>query len=133
MEYVWEAGQADVKSAHHGVGVPRGITPNTVQSTLERLWRKGLLDRIKESHAYVYSARVTREELGGRIIRDVVSGILGGATEPMLFAFVDLAARAGDEDLRRLEQLVAGHTEGTFDGTDEAMLEELAALLAEHW
>lgn len=107
MEHVWSAGRADVKQAHQSIGIPRGITPNTVQSTLERLWRKGLLDRVKESHAYVYSARVTREELGGRIIRDVVSGIMGGATGPMLSAFVDLAARAGDDDLRRLERLVS--------------------------
>jgi predicted transcriptional regulator len=107
LEHVWDVGQADVKAAHQAIGTRRGITLNTVQSTMERLWRKGLLDRIKESHAYVYSARVTREELGGRIIRDVVSGILAGSTEPMLSAFVDLAARAGEEDLRRLEELVA--------------------------
>lgn len=107
MEHVWATGRADVKEAHQSIGVRRGITLNTVQSTMERLWRKGLLDRVKESHAYVYSARVTREELGGRIIREVVSGIMGGATGPMLSAFVDLAARAGDEDLRRLEHLIA--------------------------
>ena len=107
LEHVWATDRADVKEAHQAVGLPRDITLNTVQSTMERLFRKGLLDRTKESHAYVYSARVTREELGGRIIQGVVSGILGGATEPMLSAFVDLAARAGDEDLRRLERLVA--------------------------
>jgi predicted transcriptional regulator len=116
LEHVWSADRADVKETHHAVGVPRDITLNTVQSTMERLFRKGLLDRVKESHAFVYSARVTREELGGRIIRDVVSGILGGATGPMLTAFVDLAARAGDSDLRRLERLIAERLAGKAVG-----------------
>jgi predicted transcriptional regulator len=116
LEHVWSTGRADVKAAHHAVGLPRDITLNTVQSTMERLFRKDLLDRVKESHAFVYSARVTREELGGRIIRDVVSGILGGATEPMLTAFVDLAARAGDSDLRRLERLIAERLAGKAGG-----------------
>jgi predicted transcriptional regulator len=107
MEHVWAGRRADVKSAWRAIGVPRGITLNTVQSTLERLWRKGLLDRVKESHAFVYAARVTREEFGSRILMDVVSGILGGRTATMLAAFVDVADRAGEDDLRRLEQLVA--------------------------
>lgn len=107
MEFVWSAGRADVKEAHRSVGVPRGITLNTVQSTMERLWRKGLLDRVKEGHAYVYQARVTCEELTSRILRDVLTGIPGGSTEPVLSAFVDVAARAGDDELRHLERLVA--------------------------
>jgi len=111
MEYVWKQQSADVKAAHQAIGLPRGITLNTVQSTMERLWRKGLLGRVKESHAYVYSARVSRGELGSSLIREVVTGIMAGETGPMLSAFVDLAARAGDDELRRLEAMVAERLE----------------------
>lgn len=107
LEHVWTKGRVDVKAAYQAIGVPRDITLNTVQSTLERLFRKGLLDREKESHAYVYSARVTREELGGRLLQDVLSSVLGGDARPMLAAFVDLAERAGEDELQRLEALVA--------------------------
>ena len=107
LEHVWAMGRVDVKAAYQAVGVPRDITLNTVQSTLERLFRKGLLDRAKESHAYIYSARITREELGGRLLDDLLAGVLHGRTEPMLAAFVDVADRAGEEELRRLEALVS--------------------------
>ncbi len=106
MQHVWTEGRVDVKAAHRALGVKRGISLNTVQSTMERLHRKGLLDREKVSHAYVYSARLSREEYGSRVVEDVLSGLMAGATEPMMSAFVDFAARTGEETLVRLERLI---------------------------
>ena len=107
MEYLWARGPCDVKGMHRAVGTRRRITPNTVQSTMERLYRKGLLDREKVSHAYVYSARQTRAEFGQRVVETLVSGIFRGDAEPMLSAFVDLAERAGTENLEHLARLIA--------------------------
>lgn len=39
---LWRQGAADTREAHRLVGVRRKITPNTIQSTLEWLFRKGL-------------------------------------------------------------------------------------------
>lgn len=107
MEHLWEAGPGDVKAVHRVLGTRRRITLNTVQSTMERLYRKGLLDREKVSHAYVYRPRQSREQFGARVVEQVIEQVLGGDTEPAFSAFVDLAARAGDDSLKRLEQLVA--------------------------
>lgn len=107
MAHVWDVGPSEVKATHAKVGRTRGITLNTVQSTMERLSRKGLLDRRKVSHAYVYSARLSREGFGAGIVRDVVQRFLGGEPAPLLAAFVDLAAREGDDELERLERLIA--------------------------
>lgn len=107
MAHVWDAGPCEVKTVHAIIGRRRGITLNTVQSTMERLSRKGLLGRRKVGHAYVYSARVSREGFGAGIVRDVVERFLGGEPAPLLAAFVDLAAREGDGELERLERLIA--------------------------
>ncbi len=107
LEHVWAAGPSDVKAVHRALGAPRGITLNTVQSTMERLFRKGLLAREKVSHAYVYSPRHTREELGARMVEEVVSRLLKGEAIPVLEAFVDLAARTDEANLDRLERLIA--------------------------
>jgi predicted transcriptional regulator len=109
MDQLWSHGPVDVKTVHAAIGRKRRITLNTVQSTMERLHRKGLLDREKVSHAYVYNPRLSREAFGARVVEEVVSQVLGGETEPMLAAFVDVAARAGAEQLERLEQLIAKH------------------------
>ena len=107
LEHVWATGPCDVKAVHRTVGSRRRITLNTVQSTMERLFRKGLLAREKVSHAYVYSPSHTREELGARMVEDVVSRLLKGEAVPTLEAFVDLAARTDEANLDRLERLIA--------------------------
>jgi predicted transcriptional regulator len=107
LEDVWKAGAADAKSAHTRVGVSRDISLNTVQSTLERLHRKGLLRREKVSHAYQYEACIGRPELVGRLIESTVGRVSGMQTDVLMSAFVDLASRAGDDGLRQLEELVA--------------------------
>jgi predicted transcriptional regulator len=107
MEHVWSKGQADVKDVYRAVGARRRITSNTVQSTLERLFRKGLLDRDKVSHAYVYRAALTREAYGATLVSSVVDDVLGHDREAMLSAFVDVTARTGEDALARLEKLIA--------------------------
>jgi predicted transcriptional regulator len=107
LEHIWAGGPSDVKRLHAAVGKRRRITLNTVQSTMERLWRKGLLDREKVSHAYVYSARHTRAELCARMVEQVVGDVLRGEPATLLSAFVDLAARADQGNLDRLETLIA--------------------------
>ncbi len=107
LEDIWHAGAADAKSAHGRVGCSRAISLNTVQSTLERLFRKGLLQRKKISHAYEYTAAVSRQELVGRLVESTVRRVAGDRPEVLLSAFVDLAGRADDEQLRQLEALIA--------------------------
>ena len=108
MLRLWSGGPQDVKACHLAIGRSRRITHNTIQSTMERLYRKGLLRRDKVSHAYVYEASLTREEYGTRLARDVVAAAVGSAAPvSLLAAFVDLAERTGDEGLARLERLIA--------------------------
>jgi predicted transcriptional regulator len=108
MEHIWKQGPSDVKAAHRAIGVRRRITHNTVQSTMERLFRKGLLAREKVSHAYVYSAALSRAEYGARLVHDVVTTVAGTASPTtVLSAFVDLAERTGEDGLLRLERLIA--------------------------
>jgi predicted transcriptional regulator len=92
---------------HRNIGERRGIALNTVQSTLERLFRKGFLAREKVSHAFLYTPTVQREELMEQLIGKVVETLSDGRPEPMLAAFVDLAAKVDEENLARLERLIA--------------------------
>lgn len=107
MEHLWSFKAADAKGTHKLLGPPRNISANTVQSTLDRLFKKELLTREKVSHAFVYSPAVTREQLMGSMIDNVVDKLAGGSTEAMLSTFVDLADRVEEDTLDRLEQLIA--------------------------
>jgi len=111
LEHLWSVGDADAKAVHSIIGTQRGITLNTIQSTLERLHDKGLLSRGKVSHAYIYVPKLQREQLMGRIIEDVMTAFSDGKSQPMLSAFVDFAARVDERNLERLERLIAARRE----------------------
>ena len=106
LEYLWSNGEFDTKGVHAVLGMARGISHNTIQSTLERLFKKKLLTRKKVSYAYVYQTAVARDELMGQMINDVVNTISKDNTDGMLAAFVDIAARTDDAHLDKLEQLI---------------------------
>jgi predicted transcriptional regulator len=106
LEQLWRLGSGDVRAVHVALSKGRDNHPNTVQSALERLFRKGLLDREKQSHAYIYTPRLTREELAARLIDETLQRVKGSEPLPMLAAFVDLAMGQDPAVLDELEQLL---------------------------
>lgn len=102
LEYVWSSGGASAKEAHAALGGTRGISLNTVQSAMERLFRKGLLSRVKASHSFRYSARIERKALVAALIGDVL-GRFGADSSAALAAFVEAADDLDEAALRGLE------------------------------
>lgn len=103
LEQLWRLGSGDVRAVHAAQSKGRDNHPNTVQSALERLFRKGLLDREKQSHAYIYSPRLNREELAARLIEETLGRMNPAKPLPLLAAFVDLSLQ--NQDLGALEEL----------------------------
>ncbi len=118
LKHLWSSGPGSVKDLHRTLGRPRRVSLNTVQSAMDRLYRKDLLARTKVGHAYVYEPAVTRQELGMRLIRQAVAPL---AQEPSLLinAAVDYAEREGDGVLEELEALVAERLEHRRRGEED--------------
>lgn len=106
LDRLWSDGPADVRTMHAAVGESRGIRPNTVQSTLERLYRKGLARRSKQGRAYRYEAALTRDEWLSSAMEDLVRRAPGAAEETVLAAFIDLLERTGRDSLDELERRI---------------------------
>lgn len=116
LESLWDLGAADARTLHQQLAGRRGFTLSTMQSTLERLHRKGLVSRTKVSHAYVYEAASTREEVMARIVEFALKPFRSGKTQSLLAAFAEYAAGADDAELNQLEQLIAARR----DDSDES-------------
>lgn len=104
LHKLWSAGTAVDARSLREVLVGRRLSLSTVQATLERLHRKGLLTRTKISRAYFYSAAVSRESVIGALIRDVTDRLADGALEPVISGFVDFVY---DKDPGLLDQVEA--------------------------
>lgn len=103
---LWDVGEADVRTLHELVGLPRGISSNTIQSAMERLYRKGVLRRTKVSHAYVYAPAMSRAEFATGVIDGVAKALGNVGTRPLLAAFVDHAEKVAPETLDELEAML---------------------------
>lgn len=103
MEELWQTPDLSVKEMHHRIGKIRGISLNTVQSTMDRLFRKDLLSRTKQAHAFRYVPAVTRESLLGNLINEVV-GRFGGQDEVAVSAFMEATESWDDAQLDLLEK-----------------------------
>jgi predicted transcriptional regulator len=85
------------------------IAYTTLMTTLDRLHRKGALDRIKRGRAFYYGTRFTRQELesarAASALRVALEGE-GRAIVPLLSFFVDAVTDRDHELLDELESLV---------------------------
>lgn len=107
LEETWRLGEVSVRDIHRAFG--ERIAYTTIMTTLDRLFKKKLLERRKESRAFLYSAVVGRAEFERGIKEDVVDGLLGhGAdeVEPVLACIVDTITERDRELLDELDRLV---------------------------
>ncbi len=106
LQYLWEVPEADAKQVHEALTKPKGGTLNTIQSTLERLFKKDLLSRQKMGHAYYYFAKVGKEELIAKLIHSVTGDFLSSDEDGLIAAFTSVSAGLDDEKLSQLEELI---------------------------
>lgn len=61
------------------------ITINTIQSTIERLWKKKLLSRCKRGKAYIYTPIYTKQEVMSSLIKEI-SDTLGDGDDSAIMS-----------------------------------------------
>ena len=86
-----------------------GLAYTTVMTTLDRLYKKGLLRRHKEGRAFLYSTRVTPHELQQTLAQRLVGWLLGATREsarPLLSGLVDTLGEADGALLEELERMI---------------------------
>jgi predicted transcriptional regulator len=107
LEESWRRGEVSVREIY--VAFEERIAYTTLMTTLDRLFRKQLLDRRKDGRAFFYSPAVTREEFEHGIREDVIDGLLGGGAEgiqPVLACIVDTVSETDRELLDELDRLI---------------------------
>ena len=117
MEALWRRGEANVRDVHEEFG--DGIAYTTVMTTLDRLYKKGLLTRWKVGRAFQYAPAATREESQRTSRPRLLEGLLaqhGHEPLPLLSNLVDAVGDADQRLLDDLERLVQEKRDRLRDG-----------------
>jgi predicted transcriptional regulator len=106
MDVVWERGEVSVREAC--ARVDPDIAYTTVMTTMDRLYKKGLLTRRKVGRAFVYAATASREDVEDAVANDLVRSLLQRDSEPLplLSSLVDAVSDRDRALLQELERLI---------------------------
>lgn len=103
MEIVWLHGESSVRDVISRLARPLAYT--TVMTTLDRLYKKNLLERRKAERAYLYSPRCSRDDWERERADSLLTGFFS-RSEPSRDLLVScLVDAAGQYDEALLEEL----------------------------
>jgi predicted transcriptional regulator len=103
LETAWKLKKANVRDVVDALDNELAYT--TIMTTLDRLYKKGYLDRELHGRAFVYSPRVTHEEMQIGVLGDVITGLLDSATRSVRPVLASIVDSVGDKDRKLLDEL----------------------------
>lgn len=102
LEALWRRNSATVRELLDSGDMKLAYT--TVMTTLDRLYKKGLLDRVPEGRAFRYSPRHTKEELERATASQAIRELLeSGRTASLPLSY--LVEAVSEHDVRLLDEL----------------------------
>src|ERR671917_510517 len=102
MQVLWETGPANVQTVQQRL--ERELAYTTVQTMLNVLHRKGKVKRTLKDKAYFYRPAVSRREVVGKAVGDLLEKMFGGEAEGLVMSLLE-TKRLTPEKLARLNKL----------------------------
>src|SRR5579863_4666175 len=103
MDVVWARGDSNVRDVADKLDRPLAYT--TVMTTLDRLYKKGLLERRKLERAFLYSPRLSRLDWERKRAGDLLAGFLAGPRPSSDLLISCLVEAVGQRDAALLDEL----------------------------
>ncbi len=102
MDRVWDRAGAPVtvRDLLDEISRDRPIAYTTVMTTMDNLYKKGWLSRVRDGKAYRYTATASRAEYSAGLMREALD--TGGDTEAVLSHFVAQMDGAESHALREV-------------------------------
>ena len=106
LRHIADRDAATVGEVAERFGVPNDLARSTVLTMMERMRKKGFLNRRLVDGVYRYQARASSAELTSGAIRRFVERNLGGSVAPFV-AYLSESTALTDAELKELEGVLA--------------------------
>ena len=84
MNTLWPLGEATVRQIRDRLAERRARAYTTIMTIMDRLARKGIVERRKSGRKYVYCAKLTAEEARTHALQQVLENFFGGSKQRMI-------------------------------------------------
>src|SRR5215212_10784994 len=102
MKVLWDEGASNVQTVQRLM--ERELAYTTVQTMLNVLHRKGKAKRTLKEKAYFYRPAVSRSQVIGHAVGDLIDRLFGGSAESLVMSLVE-TRHLTPEKLSRLKEL----------------------------
>ncbi len=107
MDVLWQCSEGNVRDVIQHLD--RSLAYTTVMTTLDRLYKKGLLDRRKSERAFLYTPRFSRQQWEQKRAGDFLAAFLAGpqpSGELLISCLVDAVGTQDEALLDELERKI---------------------------
>ena len=106
MERIWARGETSVRELCEEIGSRLAYT--TVMTTLDRLFKKGLLDRRALGRAFYYRAKISKHNYNQQLTQHLLGIAVeeSGSQQALLSCFVDYVSDSDRKLLDELDELI---------------------------
>jgi len=108
MHVLWAEGPANVQTVQQHLA--RELAYTTVQTMLNILHRKGKVKRTLKDRAYLYKPVVSRSQVVGQHMSDIVDRLFGGSAESLVMSLLE-TKHLTPKKLARLQKLIEENRE----------------------
>ena len=84
MNTLWPMGEGTVRDIRDGLAPRRPRAYTTIMTIMDRLARKGVVERRKVGRAYMYRPNLSAEEARATALSQVVENFFGGSKEALI-------------------------------------------------
>ena len=84
MNTLWPLGEATVREIRDRLAERRARAYTTIMTIMDRLARKGIVERRKAGRKYVYRPKLSAEEARAHALEQVLENFFGGSREHMI-------------------------------------------------
>ncbi len=115
MKILWQGNALSAKQVLLSIA-DNELSLSTMQSTLERLHRKKLLQREKVGRFFVYQASVTRAQIISQLLGDITEQICDGDVTPLVSGFTNFySEKSSNPDLENPSKIKNPPSGGSDD------------------
>jgi BlaI family transcriptional regulator, penicillinase repressor len=112
MRIMWRLGEGTVDDVRGAQPRSRRAAYTTIQTVMNRLLDRGLLERTRRGKAFVYRPRESEPELVARAMRERLAGASADARTPALLSLVEGLAQDELDELTRYANRVRRERKG---------------------
>jgi BlaI family penicillinase repressor len=84
MNILWPVGEGTVREIRDGLAQRRPRAYTTIMTIMDRLARKGIVERRKVGRAYLYRPNLSAEDARSQALAQVIENFFGGSKEGLL-------------------------------------------------